>query len=178
MEEETITYELIRKIQREEQASTKLTKLPENFFDSVASYLEKKRSVEEKDRRAVLEIKNIERLVEDIFNRRERKIINFAIIAARTNIPPENLLEKEKEFYQKLVEIIKERRDKELKKILRGEKKEMVTLVIFKEAVPQFVGADGRSYGPFEKGDIAKLPEANVKILLEKKLVEEMKVEK
>jgi len=61
MPEETITYELIRKIQREEQASTKLTKLPEKFFEAVAQYIEKKLQTEKK---STLEIKNIQMLVE------------------------------------------------------------------------------------------------------------------
>jgi DNA replication factor GINS len=176
MPEETITYELIRKIQREEQESTKPAKLPENFFGAVAQYLEQKRKLE--DKKAAIEIKNVERLVEDIFNRRERKIINLAIIGARTNIPPENLLEEEKNFYEQLVEIIKKIRREKLESILKGEKKEIATLVIFKEDVPQFVGADEKIYGPFKKGDIAKLPEENVKILLSRNIVEEVRVEK
>jgi DNA replication factor GINS len=176
MPEETISYELIRKVHREEQESSKPTKLPENFFEAVAQYIEQKKKLE--DKKSALEVKNVERLVEDIFNRRERKIINFAIIGARTNIPPENLLEEEKEFYQKLVEIIKKRREEKLKKIFEGGKKEVTTLVVFKEDVPQFLGADEKLYGPFKKGDIAKLPEENVKILLERNVVEEVKVEK
>jgi DNA replication factor GINS len=175
MPEETITYELIRKIQREEQRDTKPTKLPENFFEAVAQYIEKKLKTEKK---SGLEIKNVMRLIEDIFNRRERKILNLAIIGARTNIPPENLLEEEKVFYDQLVNLIKKRREEKLEKILRGEKKEFATVVVFKEDVPQFVGVDEKTYGPFKKGDIAKLPEENVKILLARNVVEEVKVEK
>jgi DNA replication initiation complex subunit (GINS family) len=51
-------------------------------------------------------------------------------------------------------------------------------MVVFKEAVPEFLGADLKTYGPFEKGDIAKLPEENAKILIEKGLAEEFKVSK
>lgn len=178
MPEETITFELIRKIQREEQSSPKLIKLPENFFERVASYLQHKRELVEKkeDRKAALEIKNVERLVENIFNRRERKIINQAIITVRTQIPPENLTEEEKEFFESLVELIKKRRKEKLEEILKIPKKEEVELVVFKEEVPEFVGADGKSYGPFKKGDIAKLPEENIKILIKRGIVEKFKV--
>ena len=178
MAEETITFELIRKIQREEQSSPKLIKLPENFFEKVASYLQHKRELIEKkeDRKVALEIKNIERLVENIFNRRERKIINQAIITARTQIPPENLTQEEKEFFENLVELIKKRRKEKLEKIFKIPKKEEVELVVFKEDVPEFVGADGKSYGPFKKGDIAKLPEENIKILIKRGIVEKFKV--
>jgi DNA replication factor GINS len=177
--QETITFELIRKIQREEQRIPKLTKLPENFYKNVKSYLQQKRKlVERGDKKVGLELKNIERLIEDIFNRRERKILNQAIITARTNIPPENLTDEEKGFFEDLVNSIKERRKVELEPLLASPKEELVSLVVFKQDTPEFVGADEKVYGPFKKGDIAKLPEENMKVLIERKIAEEFKVTK
>ncbi|MEM5879414.1 MAG: hypothetical protein QXU74_02900 [Candidatus Aenigmatarchaeota archaeon] len=181
MAEEMITFELIRKIQREEERSPKLSKLPENFYSNVKNYLQQKRKILEKmeDRKASIELKNIERLVEDIFNRRERKIVTQAINSARIGLTIENLTDEERDFFNRVKEIIKERREKVLKELVeKGEEKETVSMVVFKEAVPEFVGADLKTYGPFEKGDIAKLPEENVKVLVEKGLVEEFKVSK
>jgi len=182
MPDETITFELIRKIQREEQRSPKLSKLPENFYQNVRNYIQQKRTILEKmeDRRASVEIKNIESLVEDVFNRRERKIMTQAVNAVRVGLTVENLTEEEKEFFNQALNLIKSRREKLLKDLLEKteEKKEMVTLIVFKEAVPEFVGSDLKTYGPFEKGDIAKLPEENVKVLIERGLVEEFKVSK
>lgn len=179
MPEETITFELIRKIQREEQRLPKLTKLPENFYLNINSYLQQKRKIAEskEDRKGELESKNIERLIEDIFNRRERKILNQALIAARTNIPPENLTDEEKEFFDGLIGIIKERR-LDILKMLSEEKEEIVNLIVFKEDVPEFVASDMKTYGPFKKGDIAKLPDDNIKVLLERGIAEEFKVSK
>lgn len=176
--EETITFELIRKIQREEQRVPKLTKLPENFYSSLSAYLEQKRSLIKEDRKTALEIKNIERLIEDIFNRRERKILNSAILAARTNLPPENLTDEEKEFFDKIVTWIKERRNNDLKRMMSGEKEELASLIVFKENTPEFVGIDEKTYGPFKKGDIARLPEENMKVLIERGIAEEFKVSK
>jgi len=182
MPDETITFELIRKIDREEQRSPKLTKLPENFYQNVKNYLQQKKNILEKmeDRRASVEMKNIERLVEDIFNKRERKIITQAVNSARVNLTVENLSEEEREFFNQAVSLIKARREKILKELLeKTESKEgLETLVVFKEAVPEFVGSDLKTYGPFQKGDIAKLPEENMKVLLERGLVEEFKVSK
>lgn len=179
MPEETITFELIRKIQNEEQRIPKLSKLPDNFFRSIANYLEQKKQLTLKDdRRVALELRNVERLIEDVFNRRERKILNFAIISARTGIPPENLLEEERGFYNSVANLIKERRDIGLKTLLAGRKEELVSLVVFKEEVPEFLGMDEKSYGPFKKGDMAKLPEENIKVLIERGLAEEFKVSK
>jgi DNA replication factor GINS len=180
MVEETITFELIRKIQREEERSPKLSRLPENFYQNVKNYLQQKRKILEKmeDRKVSIELKNIERLVEDIFNRRERKIVTQAINSARVGLAVENLTEEEKEFFERVMGIVKERREKILKELLEKEEKEIVSMVVFKEAVPEFLGADLKTYGPFEKGDIAKLPEENAKILIEKGLAEEFKVSK
>lgn len=179
MTEETITFEFIRKIQREEQRLPKLTKLPENFYENMNSYLQQKRKLIDgrEDRKDSLEIKNIERLIEDIFNRRERKILNQALITARTDIPPENLTEEEVVFFELLINSIKGRR-KDLLNQIFSEKKEEVDLIVFKEDTPEFIGIDEKTYGPFKKGDIAKLPDDNTKVLLERGVVEEFKVSK
>ena len=169
---EPISFELIRRIQREEQRIQKLTKLPNDFYNSVQRYLEAKRGG---NRKTALEAKNAERLLEDIFNRRERKILNLVLITARTGIQPENLTDEEKQFFNSILKIVKERR-----KILKDikEKKSEQTLIIFKEDVPEFVGVDEKTYGPFKKGDIAKLPEENMQLMIEQGIAEEFKVEK
>ncbi|MEM5829598.1 MAG: hypothetical protein QW040_02770 [Candidatus Aenigmatarchaeota archaeon] len=180
--EEAITFELIRKIQREEERSPKLSKLPENFYQNVKNYLQQKKKILEKmeDRKASIEIKNIERLVEDIFNRRERKIVTQAINSARVGLVVENLTDEEKEFFEKVRDLVKNRREKILKELLEKEEeeKESVSMVVFRQAVPEFIGTDMKTYGPFEKGDMAKLPEENARVLIEKGLAEELKVSK
>ena len=175
MPEETITFELIRRIQREEQKVQKLTKLPAGFYESVQSYLEVKRAMS--GRKTVLEVKNTERLVEDIFNRRERKILNLVLITARTGIKPENLTEEEKKFFDAALEVVKERRSM-LSSLKEKQKEQLQTLIIFKEDVPEFVAADEKEYGPFKKGDIAKLPEENMQLMIKQGVAEEFKVEK
>jgi DNA replication factor GINS len=180
MTEETITFDLIRKIQREEQRIPKLTKLPDSFYQNVQSYFEQKRKISS-EKKGVLEVKNIERLVEDVFNRRERKILNQAVISTRTGIMPENLTDEEKEFFNQISETLKNRRNKHLNKLFSKEtvtEEEMEKLLIFKEDVPEFIGSDMKTYGPFKKGDIAKLPDANMNVLIERGIVEEFKVKK
>jgi len=143
-------------------------------------YIEGKKRLA-KEKKDEIELRNIERIVENIFNLRERKIINFAIMAARAGVQPSNLTSEEKQFFQKVFETLKERRiilDK-IKSALEGEvKKELEIMVVFKQDFPAFVGIDGQTYGPFKKGDIAKLPEENMKILVSKGIVETFKVEK
>jgi len=215
---ETITFELIRRIQREEQVLPKLTKLPENFYENTKNYLEQKKKIIaiKENKMNILEIKGIERLVEDIFNRRERKVCNQAIITARTGIPPENLTGEEQTFFDSVMQPIKFHRvDKldpifaitqsvklpepeiqaaeiEIKnKIKAGIENEIETEIEtvtapevavpeitspeiilvrarFKEAVPEFIGSDMQTYGPFNAGDIAEIPIENFNLLVDK----------
>ena len=171
MPEEIITFELIRKIQLEEQKTSTLSRLPTNFSNATSNYLEqKKKLVVGDDRKGSLEVKSVETLIKDIFDRRERKILNSAIIAARSGMPPENLSEEERPFYNSVVTLIKGRRG-DLLKTLNDMHKSNQT-VIFKEGTPEFLGMDERTYGPFKKGDTAILPEENMKVLLERGIVE------
>jgi DNA replication factor GINS len=177
MADDTITFDLIRRIQREEQRSPKLAEIPENFYDAAMSYINQKRQIGE-DRKGVLEVKSIERLIEDIFDRRERKIVTAAVNTARTNIQPENMIEEEKDFFDLVAATIRQRREAKLRTMFTVEKGEKEDLLVFKDSVPEFVGSDMKNYGPFKKGDIAKLPDENAKILIEKGLVEQFKVTK
>lgn len=124
------------------------------------------------ERKDAIELKNIERLVEDIFNRRERKILNMALIAVRTKIPPENLSEEENVFFDQLVNFIKTRRENALDKILTGE--DRFKTVVFKEDTTEFIGSDLNTYGPFKKGDKAKIPKENAKAFLERGVADEV----
>lgn len=179
MADETITFELIRRVQREEQRIQKLTKLPDNFYGAVSSYVQQKKKITlNEDRKGALEFKNVERLVEDIFDRRERKIINLSIIAARTGMPPENLTDEEKEFFGMISSVIKKRRGENLGKIFAAQKEDVGTMIVFKEDVPEFLGSDMKNYGPFKKGDIAKLPEDNMQVMIQQNVAEEFKVSK
>jgi DNA replication initiation complex subunit (GINS family) len=176
MADEAITFELIRRIQREEQRTQKLTKLPAGFYNNVQQYLESKRKMS--NRKTALELKNAERLVEDIFNRRERKVLNNVLIAARTGIRAENMTDEEREFFNSVLSVVKERRS--LLSSLKEKEKvgDQQSLIIFNEDVPEFVAVDEKSYGPFKKGDIAKLPGENMQLMIKQGVAEEFKVEK
>ncbi len=171
-EETSITFDTIRKIQIEERTFIKLSKLPANFYESMNKYIAYKRNLGEGQKDA--EIKNTERIIEDIINRRERKILNHALTTARTKIPPENLTEEEKEFFDEVIYIISKRRDGLFGKVSGKKKRGKTVRAVFKDYVDEFVGSDMNSYGPFKAKDEAEIPEENFKILLERNVVEEM----
>jgi DNA replication factor GINS len=168
MPEEPITFEFIRKIQREERKEPRLSQIPENFYQKARNYLEQKRNIIEKkkDKSTSIEVKNVEGLLEDIFNRRETKIFNHAIITARTDIPPHNLIEEEKEFFESTVNMLRIQRERVLNLLFKKTKElKDFEKIEFKDDVEEFVGVDLKKYGPFKKGDVAKIPKENAQLL-------------
>ena len=172
MPEEPITFEFIRKIQREEMSEPKLSKIPEDFYQKAKNYLEQKKKIAEKkeDKLTSREIKNVERLLEDIFNRRETKMLNHALITVRTNLPPQNLIEDEKEFFESTVNMLRTQRERVLSLLFKKTKlKQDTEKIEFKNDVEEFVGIDLNKYGPFKKGDVANIPKDNAKLLIKMK---------
>jgi len=177
MPEEPITFEFIRKIQREEKSDPRLTKIPEDFYEKAKDYINQKRKLSEKkkDRIASLEVKNAEMLLEDIYNRRENKLINQAIITTRTDIPPKNVLEQEKEFFESLVNALRTQRGMILNTLLKKDKEEKLVTVKFTEDIPEFVGIDLNKYGPYKKEEKAKIPKENAELLIKTKKAKSVK---
>jgi DNA replication factor GINS len=172
MPEEPITFEFIRKIQREEISEPRLAQIPEDFYQKARDYLEQKRSIAEKknDKLESLEVKNVERLLEDIFNRRETKMLNNAIITVRTGIPPQNLIEDEKEFFESSVNMMKSQRERVLNLLFKKTKEiKEFERVEFNDDIEEFVGIDLKKYGPFKKGDVGEIPIENAKLLIKMK---------
>ena len=172
MPEEPITFEFIRKIQREEMTEPKLSQIPEDFYQKARDYLEQKKSIAEKknDKLESLEVKNVERLLEDIFNRRETKMINNAIITVRTGIPPQNLIEDEKEFFESAVNMMRTQRERVLNLLFKKTKEiKDFEKIEFNDDVEEFIGIDLKKYGPFQKGDVANIPVENAKLLIKMK---------
>jgi len=165
--EEPITFEFIRRVHREEQREPRLSKIPKDFYQKARDYLDQKRklSLKKKDRLASLEVKNVERLLKDIFNRRETKIVTHAIITARTDIPPPNLIQEEKEFFEAIVNTLKTERDRVLNLLFKKTKELKLEKVNLTEDIEEFVGIDLKKYGPFKKGQVVKIPKENAELL-------------
>lgn len=174
-EEEAITFEFIREIQREEQRNTSLTKISEDFYDKVKSYVrEKKKLVQKKkDKAMATELRNIQRILEDIFNRRETKIMNHAIITARTGVMPQNLIGSEKEFFEAMLEFLKNQRGRLLEESVKKVEEEYVKVELLEDTL-EFLGIDLKKYGPYNKGDIVTLPKDNAELFIKAKKVKKL----
>lgn len=165
-----LTYETIRKTAKEEKESTKLVKLPEDFFAQVREYLDKKEEMS-KEKNNTWEVQSARRVLEDLLESRERKIVTLALYSVRSGMAPENLTPEEKDFFESvkggIIQFRKKRKDVMEKGNGEGKK-----LVVIKEDLPEFVSLDLHTYGPYQKGDMVTLPGESVKLLLEKKAAE------
>lgn len=184
MTELTISYETLFDIFRNEKKNTELQSLPKDFYKLVSAYV----SSAEGDK------KNILKILEDIYERRERKIINCALVATRTKTRPESLLPEEEELFDQISEVVSKFRKINLSRLLNPETEKPDTdvsetqeektmeqasetpeeneneniLVRFIQPVPKFVGKKLEVYGPFENEDMANLPAEIAKLLIQK----------
>ena len=170
-EKEAITFEYIRKVQREEQYEVKLSKIPDDFYEKTKKYLEQKQKLAKKkgDRLSEMELINIQRILEDVYNRRETKILNKAILAIRTGIPVENLTKNEEKFFRQLVELLRFHRQKTLNILTKKtkEKKEpKLEKLKFTQDIPAFMGPDLKKYGPFKLGEEGEIPIENAELMV------------
>ena len=134
-----LTYETLRKIAHEEKGSNSLTKLPEDFLRSVQEYMKKKEQMS-KDNESQWEFESVRLVLEDILKSREKKILMAAHNFVSSGAVQENLTPEEREFFNSVVESIKQFHLKR-KNIMDGEIKKQVMLAVLGD-VPQFVGID------------------------------------
>ncbi|MBD3361911.1 hypothetical protein GF358_03920 [Candidatus Woesearchaeota archaeon] len=115
-----ITYETLYEILRAEKNKEELCELDENFYVNVLNYLKEKTqilqeassksdifSMDEKDNTQV-QLQNIRKIIKEIYERREKKIIGMALNKSRTNsdiIDTSNLLTPEKKFFATLCDL-------------------------------------------------------------------------
>jgi len=165
--EEAITFEYIREAQRAEQKSQQLNKLPDDFFEKVKEYIQQKRENAKRNEDALLEIKNIERIVEDIYNRRESKIVSLAVLSVRTGLIPANMLDHEEELFEQITRALRKSRvflDSLMEKPLR--KQAEYIRVEFLDDIEEFIGIDLKKFGPYNKGDKALIPKDNADLFV------------
>jgi DNA replication initiation complex subunit (GINS family) len=162
-----LTYETIRKLVIEEKNSPKLIELPDNFFQDVKAYIENKTKVSE-GKEDIWELDNSKRMLQDLLDSRESKLVKLALIHVRAGVTPGKVMPEEKAFFDSLVESIRSFQDSR-KEILEGQREESETIAILDE-VPKFVGINMKTYGPLKKGDVARIPKENSQLLISKGL--------
>lgn len=103
---ELITYDTIRKAHRAEKQEIALQKLPDDFFALVRGWLAHRQSAQ-KGTASLLEIENAKKLLEDLVNRRQKKIVIAALHTIRGDVPPQNMAPDEEKFFDILVDSLR-----------------------------------------------------------------------
>jgi len=142
-----ITYETLFDLLRREKNRAELQKLSETFFEDVNSYIKEKHAILEDQQikigmsaiaekeKTEKQIENIKSMLKGLFERRQQKIVDMAIIKSRTSSDTTDysaLLKEEREMFDELFELLQNFKKKVLVRLvtapgfmqLRQEKKE------------------------------------------------------
>ena len=123
--EVVLTYETLYELLRREKSREELQKLDEGFIKDTLNYLREKQqayddnltkndifSQSERDKLHI-QIANIRKILKDLYDIRERKIINMAINKSRTNshiVDTQNLLSQEQVMFESLHSVLSQYR--------------------------------------------------------------------
>ncbi len=175
-----IDYDELRRIHRLEKNTSKLVEVDEDFIDSLQvfaeaekkKYLSSLKNFSSSDAR---EFANLKRIIEDIFQMREKKLLNKALIATHTKeVSIEKMARQEDDTFKKMFKILQAHND--IYSSLFGDKEKeessLVSLNILKD-VSTFVGTDMQEYGPYTEGEKANVPSKIAKLLVMRKIAEE-----
>ncbi|MDP3990581.1 MAG: hypothetical protein Q8Q01_05250 [archaeon] len=197
MGEIKITLETLYDILRNEKKREDLQELETTFFIDVIAYLNEKKSLltskqgsddlfaaGERDK-LEYELRSIQKILKEIYEKREKKIIEIALNRSRTGsdiIDTSSMLLEEKTFYDRVLKILDLHRQGVLLQLFRGKFPDIteeehrrvsplseiesvsspltsdgLARIRFLRAVPSFVWKDMKVYGPFEIGEITEI---------------------
>jgi len=210
-QEVVITYETLFEFLKIERERTDLQRLEPNFFNDVINYIKDKKKIlqakdsspfaQEEKRKTERQLENIYKIVKELYERREKKIISMALDKSRTKsnlIDTSAILKEEKVVLDALTNLLDTYRDAILYSVLNEkmpfmhpledkkpredfktalELKKQTKLVRFTGHVPKFVGPELEEYGPFGEEDIASLPVEIADVLISKGRADEIKEE-
>ncbi len=195
-EHEEISYKTLRRIQQAEQTASGLTKIDTNFYRDVMAYvknLEESVASEKNPTKLKLfsdEISNTKKIINSIYELREKKIVYNALSTVRSGTPDlKNLLEVEKRLFDSLVEQIRSSRQEifegkkespqpetpQTKPVAPPPAREPNTNPIVRvvEDTPTFVGTDEKTYS-LRKEDVLSIPPDTAGPLIKKGVVKQV----
>ncbi len=201
--EVVLTYETLYEILRKEKSREELQKLDERFFKDTLTYLREKQqayddnlvkndifSQSERDKLHI-QLSNIKRILRDLYDIRERKIINMSINSSRTKshiVDTAHLLAQEQAMFESLTAVLSQYRTGILHRMLELREPDVLPIVLplpeepqeeiaaplphgmkkirFIESVEQFVGKELETYGPYGENEEAEIPEELADVLI------------
>ena len=201
MDEDEISYKNLRKIQQMEKNSPVLTGLKSGFYNELFEYLEKldkrleKESSSQKQILLKDEIQNTRKIVANVYEQREKKILLAAVSKARSGNPDlKNMLDIEKNLFDAVLGLLLQSREwflenktKKNENVTNSEKTESKKENIVEEkqensnpvllvtkGIPEFIGTDTKRYN-LRKDDVVSMPENMSDMLLKRNVAEKIK---
>jgi DNA replication factor GINS len=201
MDEDEINYRVLRKIQEMEKNSPILTSIDNSFYIEVKKYLDtldnrlKDESSSQKQTLLKDEISNTKKILKNIYEQREKKILLAAVTKARGGNPDhKNMIEIEKNLFNSILnlmqnsrkhileEVPRENKPGDTKKNERNEeepkpvsnKSNTNPIVRVKEDIPEFIGTNEKKYN-LRKNDILSIPDDMSDMLSKRGVVEKIK---
>ena len=195
MEDEALTFSDLRKIQKTEKRQDKLSELEDNFLLRVSKYIERKEGVDNREyKNAKRVFEKIIGLRQEKIVKNAKISVKSDIKSSKLNLLPReqeffrDIKERFKEYSASIDEVVEsdsdkvetpeieeepeiemeeneETNDKNLDETETSTEEGYEKVEIISE-VPEFMGTDLESYGPFEEGEKAELPEENADILV------------
>lgn len=181
MSDNPLTFSELRKIEKKEKRQEELSEIEDDFILRVSQYLDRKQNSSD-----TREYRNAKRVFEKIIGLRQQKIVTNARVSVKSETDSAELplLPREKELYLDLKQRfndyseeiedfienpagdIETDMDEEPGEDDEEEESEEYAEVEITGSVPEFMGTDLESYGPFEEGEEAEIPEDNAEILV------------
>lgn len=174
-----LSYNDLYEILRKEKYAENLQQLPKKFIEEFNELLKEKKEASSLNAnlfsdsvsKSKKQLENSIALFKEIILKRKKKILNLVFIATETGIMKrdyENMLDIEKELFEKLVKAFEEE-DRQIASSLSGndQKIDDKKIVLIKKPVEQFVDPSGNLIGPFKAGELANLNGEISKILVE-----------
>ena len=200
--DEEINYKTLRKIQEIEKNSPVLSELKPDFYKSFIGYLKilnKRLDLEKSSQKQILirdEIENIKKIVINIYENREKKILLAAISKARGGNPDlKNIIQDEKILFDSVYNLLLKLRKNALEIEKLSEEKEnndikldeipvnknkteeiqenLNPIIKITQDIPEFVGTDRKKYN-LRKNDIISLEDNMSNMLIKKGAAEKI----
>lgn len=200
-----LTYETLYEILRKEKNHDELQKIDSNFFTDALNYLREKQQAyddtlakndifsQSEREKLHIQIANIKKILRDLYDLRERKIINMAINSSRIKthiLDSQHLLPPEQSLFQSIHTVLLQHRQGIVNRIIEARDVELMPVVLpppelhapetvespantsttkhvkFLDTIEQFVGEELEMYGPYAANDEAELPRELADVLI------------
>jgi len=170
---------------KKEKENVEIQPLSKGFYADLVAYVkrirEERRMLDErtvKGRLLLQEEENVNRMVEELVQTRYEKMVRT--VSRGEAIPTTMMAEEEQSLYKNVSaqtdsfqtftkNLLLGRLQQETRKNPPG-----LMVVRFLQEIPEIVGADMKTYGPFKPEDIASIPKENAKILIKRGVAAEV----